>query len=464
FRRVLLIALDGMRADMLTAEGTPHLWALARRGQRFSTSRSVFPSYTRVCTASVMAGAPPEVHGVVGNALHHPSAGELPLHLDRIADLRRLVAADGSAILAPTLDQALRQAGKRFGAVSGNTPGTAALMLPDPAAGGHFVFTPHGREASQQPEAWDAVTARFGPPPEADVPLLARTAWLGKVFAEHVLAEVDPDVALLWLAEPDTALHYRGLGHADTMDALRVADAAVGLALDTLRRLGRLEETAVIAFSDHGQIACPDQIALLEEWAPLGIAYRPGPGVLATTAPGRCGGISLTAEGRRAKALPGLIAGLQARPELGMLFARDAQDGVLPYAAVGFDHPRAPDLVTVLRHDAAGGWTPAGDVPPGGGMHGGLHPGELSNLLLLALPGGEAALRDAPAGLIDIAPTALALLGVAVPDSMRGRDLSAADPAWTRRRLEAAGGGLAQYVETAEMGRARYVLEGGRID
>ena len=460
--RVLLLALDGMRADMLSAEATPHLWRLAGRGHRFTAARSVFPSYTRVCTASVMTGAPPSVHGVVGNAFHHACAGMAPLFLDRFADLQRVVAADGRAILAPRLDEVLRDAGLRFGAVNGNSAGTAALMLPDPAAGGHWLFNPHGRDSAAHPEAWDTVVARFGAPPPAAVPLLDRTTWLGRVFAEQVLAAEDPDVALLWLAEPDTSMHYRGLGHADTLAALRIADAAVGLALETVERLGRADRTAVIAFSDHGQIGCPDQAAVPDAWAAIGIARQPGPGVLATATPGRCGGILLTPEARDAGSLPRLVAALQARPEIGMLFGRDAMPGVLPYAAVGLDHPRAPDLVYVLAHGPGGGWTAAGDVPPGGGMHGGLHAGEVSNLLLLALPDGVAAERPAPAGLIDIAPTALSLLGIAPPATMRGRDLAAADPAWTTHRYEAAADGFAQWVEVAEAG-AGYVIEGGRL-
>jgi arylsulfatase A-like enzyme len=469
--RVVVVALDGMRADLLGPETTPVLWALRGRADLFLRARSVFPSYTRVCTASVMTGALPERHGIVGNAFHHPAAGPGgALHLDRAEDVRRLLRADGAGILGPTLDAVLARAGRRMGLVNGNSAGTAMLMLPDPAAGGHWAFNPHGRGTCAMPEAWDEVVARFGPPPAAAVPLVERTGWLAHVFAEHVLGQIDPDVAFLWLAEPDTSLHYLGTAHRDLAVALRAADAAVGTVLDAITRAGRAESTAVLVFSDHGQISCPDQLPM-ESWAAIGIGVEPGPGIEAVAVPGRCGGITLLPGGDRAARLAALAARLLARPEIGMLFSRGgapAVPGTLPYAAVGLDHPRAPDLVHVLADgdgpDDAGlpgqGWTVAGDVPRGGGMHGGLHPGELGNLLMLAVPGAREARREAPAGLVDVAPTILGLLGLEAPAEMIGRNLTTPDPAVLMENHGAGTDGFRQAVEVARVGRASYVLSG----
>jgi hypothetical protein len=476
--RVVAIALDGMRADLLGPQTTPVLWALRQRAELFSRSRSVFPSYTRVCTASVMAGVLPDRHGIVGNAFHHPSAGEGgALYLDRADDVRRLLAAEGAVILGPTLDKVLTRHGRRMGVVNGNSAGSTLLMLPDPAAGGHWAFNPHGRAGSAMPEAWDEVVERYGPPPAARVPLLERSAWLARVFVEQVIGGLDPEVAVLWLAEPDTSLHYRGTSHEETAAALRMADAAVGTVLDAVARAGRADRTAILVFSDHGQITCPRQLAMVDGWRELGVGVAPGPGIEAVTVPGRCGGITLLPGSDDPARLERVAARLLSRPEVGMLFSRggpDAVVGTLPFSPMGLDHPRAPDLVYVLGDndgtDAAGlpglGWTIAGDVPTGGGMHGGLHPGEMNNLLMMALPGGKAGTRTVPAGLVDIAPTILALLGIVPPIEMVGRDLTAADPAITVERHEATFGDFHQSVEVARAGRASYVLSatGRRMD
>jgi arylsulfatase A-like enzyme len=179
--------------------------------------------------------------------------------------------------------------------VTGTKPGTAVVLMADPAAGGHWLFNPHGRDTSAMPSAWDEVTDRFGPPPAVAIPLLDHIAYLGQVFADHVLAVRDPDVALLWLAEPDTSLHYRGTHHADTHAALRAADAAVARALAAIEASGRANRTAVLVFSDHGQISCPEQVDLPEAWASLGLVREAAmaPEAGAVLVRGRCGGITL---------------------------------------------------------------------------------------------------------------------------------------------------------------------------
>ena len=69
---LLLVVFDGLRPDMIRPDITPNLVRFAARGTRFSRARSVFPSETRVCTASVVTGCLPRRHGLVANRLAHP--------------------------------------------------------------------------------------------------------------------------------------------------------------------------------------------------------------------------------------------------------------------------------------------------------------------------------------------------------------------------------------------------------
>lgn len=69
-QRVVVVVFDGLRPDLVTAETTPHLDRFRAKGASFD-GRSVFPSMTRVCTSSIAAGAPPAVHGIVGNTFFH---------------------------------------------------------------------------------------------------------------------------------------------------------------------------------------------------------------------------------------------------------------------------------------------------------------------------------------------------------------------------------------------------------
>jgi len=68
-RRVLIVAFDALRPDMVTPELMPNLTAFAETGVRFSHSRAAFPSETRVNQSTLVTGCYPVRHGIVGNGI-----------------------------------------------------------------------------------------------------------------------------------------------------------------------------------------------------------------------------------------------------------------------------------------------------------------------------------------------------------------------------------------------------------
>ena len=68
-RRVVIVTLDGLRRDMVSKELTPNLIAFARQAERFPDYRTVFPSCTRVVSASMATGCFPARHGLQGNSV-----------------------------------------------------------------------------------------------------------------------------------------------------------------------------------------------------------------------------------------------------------------------------------------------------------------------------------------------------------------------------------------------------------
>src|SRR5262245_62376424 len=64
-RRLLLIVVDGLRPDYVTAELMPRLARIGERGTVFSAHHSVFPTVTRVNGSSLVTGAYPETHGLL---------------------------------------------------------------------------------------------------------------------------------------------------------------------------------------------------------------------------------------------------------------------------------------------------------------------------------------------------------------------------------------------------------------
>ncbi len=106
-----------------------------------------------------------------------------------------------------------------------------------------------------------------------------------------------------------------------------------------------------------------------------------------------------------------------------------------------------------------------GDVPIGGGMHGGLNRHELNTTLIArgaGLPPG--AVDGRATGIIDIAPTVLAALGLPAAATMTGRSLLGTPPAEEAPRLcETGRGSFRQYLEVADRGGSRILLQGGRL-
>jgi arylsulfatase A-like enzyme len=93
---LLLVMIDGLRADRVSPELTPTLWQLAARGVRFTGARASAP-WTRASVASVFTGLPPAEHGIESENLRHV----LPP-------------------VPPTLAERLRAAGYRTAAFSAN--------------------------------------------------------------------------------------------------------------------------------------------------------------------------------------------------------------------------------------------------------------------------------------------------------------------------------------------------------
>src|SRR5579864_2989096 len=68
-RRLLLIVVDGLRPDYVTADVMPNLTALGKRGVVFNHHHSVYPTVTRVNASSISTGAYPDTHGLMGNTV-----------------------------------------------------------------------------------------------------------------------------------------------------------------------------------------------------------------------------------------------------------------------------------------------------------------------------------------------------------------------------------------------------------
>lgn len=481
--RVIVAVFDGLRPDLLTPELTPNILRLAARGTWFRQARSVFPSVTRVATTSIATGAPPSVHGIVGNAFYHRAAiADRIFDTSDAAQIRRAEAHhDGRLVAVDTLGDVLAAAGKRLAVVHTGSAGSAHFINPRARANGHWTFSMHGAGATQTPEAVETALALLGPLPDRELPRIAELGYGGRLMIEHVLPELAPEVALIWFNEPDTTFHYKGLGSPEAKAGLQEADRAFGAILDWVEAQPDAERISVIAASDHGQISTGSIEPLFEaaRQAEFDIGTAKEIGDTALIATGGISGEIRLRDGDGA-ATARIAQWLMEQPSVGHVFSRAANEveghiaGTLSLRLMGNGHAeRQPDLMFILRSERGadqyglpglGAMTP-GDVPLGGGMHGGINPHELNTVLIVADGEGRDAgtVSQEPAGIIDITPTVLGLLGLAPAATMVGRNLMR--PAREEARISrhsAGADGFVQHVDIVEQDGRRFILGGGQ--
>jgi phosphonoacetate hydrolase len=431
--RIVLVLFDGLRPDVVDRQRMPNLARLREGGAWFANARSVFPSETRVASPSLSTGCRPGSHGLVANTLFDAErAPDRLLRTKTLADLAILANGQASPLARPSLPERLAAAGRSFALVATCSPGAAMLMHPRGEEAGGFRWIADETEG----QAASAMAKRFGPTPPVEVPNLGRIEHAARILLEHVLPERRPDVAMIWLSEPDVSFHFAGLGAPQALEALAAADAVLGRIMAWREAQPDREEIVLLALSDHGHVTGEGKLSLAARLCDAGFAAGQGfgEGAEIVVAPGGAPGLWVA----DAALLPRLAAWLAAQPWCGALLARDPaslpEGQALPLELLGSRHPRSPDLVVTFRgRGEPDGWGLPGrapfdapDVPEGGGMHGGLHAAELATLLLLA--GGpirRGAVVESVCDLTDVAPTVLALLGF-TPEGMEGRPLEAA--------------------------------------
>jgi arylsulfatase A-like enzyme len=414
--RSILVICDGHRADFTTPEHTPHIWALAARGRRFSAHRSVFPSVTRCSSASIATGCAPGRHGLHGNTMALDEGGGLVLRDVGNPDFRgRMRRATGATLRVPTLAQ---RAAKRGGQIVFSNVSPGAAQFQDPDAFGSVYHRDHSYGPGESPVA---EPLRVGHDAAGDRAMTER-------FCREVLRADGPAVAVLWLCEPDHTMHASELGSPAHLAALRAADECVGrVAAEADRLAAAGEDVLLIVGSDHGHETVGDTIRLDAELVAAELKAALDSTDVAVAPQGFSGLVSI------APGLPGraaAIAGfLRGRPWIGEVFETAQLDRV----GLAADHGLA--LAFTLRSDESrNGYGVAGRshmvaassdarVKSGLGSHGGLGRWEQSPFLVArgarVTPGGTV---DSPTSILDIAPTIARHLGLD-ESGMDGRPL-----------------------------------------
>jgi arylsulfatase A-like enzyme len=250
-RRTILVTLDGLRRDQLSPTTTPHLMAFSQQAESFADYRTVFPSCTRVVSASIATGCFPARHGLQGNSMVLMEDGVLVPHdAGHPEFLQHKRAVTGCSLAVPTLAERLAPNG---GAIIFSNVSPGAAYAHDPDGHGH-VYHRAGSFGSGRVPVADADRLHVQPNLDGDREMTER-------FIREVLVQRRPALGVLWLGDPDATQHNHPLGSPDYLEALRQSDLRAQQVIDAVQnRRAAGEDILLIIGSDHGHQTVTDVI------------------------------------------------------------------------------------------------------------------------------------------------------------------------------------------------------------
>ena len=251
---LILISIDGFRADYLDRGQTPTLSAMAREGVRARAMRPSFPSVTFPNHYTLVTGRRPDRHGIVANTMEDPVLGRFRIR-DPAAVTDRRWWEDASPLWVTAKQQGLR---------------TATMFWPGSEAAIHGV----------RPDEWRKFEYGLPAAPRVGTGL----GWLDQPGGAR------PDFVTLYFEAVDSAGHEHGPDSPEVAEALRATDAALLRLRQGLQARGL--NANIVVVSDHGMAAASNQILLddivdvakirtVTEGAYVGV--QPGPGFDAAT-------------------------------------------------------------------------------------------------------------------------------------------------------------------------------------
>jgi arylsulfatase A-like enzyme len=482
-QHVVVIVWDGMRPDFITADGTPTLYKLAHEGVWFDNHHPVYMSATEVNGTAINTGAYPAHDGIIGNKEFRPNIDPLkPVHTEETDTVRKGDAAmHGHYVRVPTIEEYLQKKGLRT-VVAGAKP---VAILPDRAerpAGAANVDLFAGE--TLPPEVLDTITALHGPFPGTNDDKMTRNDWTTAALIDPLWKNGVPAFSLLWMNQPDFAQHQSGPGSELSLAAIKNADDNLARVLQALEAKGVRDKTDIMLVSDHGFSTVQSIVDLADSLKHAGFkASRQFKGTPASgdiMVCGNGGSVFLYVTGHEKKIVGQLVKFLQAWPYSGVIFTKQAMEGTFTMAQGHIDSPDAPDIYMSMRWNAGKndvgtpGMLICDSTPygPGQGMHGSLSVYDMHNTFIANGPDFRAGIVDhLPTGNVDVAPTALWILGVKQPKTMDGRVVSEAmnipdakiksfEPAHLEATRELEKVVWHQYLNSTEVNGVTYFDEG----
>jgi len=502
----LVLVLDGLRPDSITAEETPNLWRLRQEGVYFINGHAVFPTVTRANATALATGTYPARNGMFGNQLYVRAVNpNRSFGNDEHENLLRLdEVTQGGMVLEKSLAELLGERGKTLAVVSSGSTGSALLGNPRAPKGiGVLVngYWEPGKRVAFPDAANDAILRRFPAAPRKGGALdhyNDAISWTQGVLRDYVLPELKPDVVINWLTEPDHIQHGIGAGSPEARAAIRNDDREVGLLLDRLRELGLADKTNIFVVSDHGFGHGIFGVDVTGELIKAGLKAAPDSDDLVIASSGQT--MLLHMRERNPERIGATVRFLQRQPWAGVIFTagkpgaagvptEGREPGTFALELIHMAHAeRGPDIVFTFPWSSAKNpfgvpgtdyvaASSTGRTSGTAGNHGSMSPWTVRNTFLAWGPDLKRGVTvRTPASNVDLTPTIIALMNldehidVGRFDGRVLREALADGPDEEQVAIEAhtyfvesADGKYRAALQVTELERQRYVDKSWRI-
>jgi predicted AlkP superfamily pyrophosphatase or phosphodiesterase len=492
----LVFVLDGLRPDSINPEDTPSLFKLRQEGVNYLNGHSVFPTVTRVNAAAMATGTYPGKNGIVGNTLYVPKVN--PNRAFNNGDYKNLLKLDevteGNMVLVKSLGELLHARGLKLGAVSSGSSGQALLLNPRAPQGVGILVNGDlepGALVAYPPNVNSEILSRFGPAPRKGGQKDSYDAsvnWTQEVLREYVIPQLQPDVILNWIGEPDHMQHAFGAGSPEARRSIQNADRQVGLVLKKLETAGLSDRTNIFVVSDHGFELNVFSVNVTQELIKAELKANPDSDDVVIAASGQA--VLLHVKGREPERIKQIVRFLQSQSWTGVVFTAASQpdqervrgwvDGTFSLELIHMSHTeRGPDIVLTFPWNSAknafgvrgtnytntGGAT--GPLSGTASGHGSMSPWSVRNTFIAwGVDFKRGATLRVPAGNVDLTPTLLALKGINDAKGLDGRVLLEAltggpdeeqIPIETRIFTTETPAGYRATIQVTNLGSQRYI-------
>jgi len=231
---LLLVSIDGYRADYIGRGLSPTLSELAKTGVHATSMQPSFPSLTFPNHYTIVTGLRPDHHGIVNNTMFDPALGRFSLgSRNAVGDGRWW--NEGTPLWETAGQHGLKSATMFW-------PGSEADI--------------HGRH----PDYWKTYDGNVSPEQRVDQVL----AWLDMPAGER------PTFLTLYFDEVDHAGHTFGPDTPQVDEALRSTDSAMAHLVQGLKQRKLLDRINMIVLADHGMAPVPAKNSvMLDKVIPL---------------------------------------------------------------------------------------------------------------------------------------------------------------------------------------------------